>query len=148
MGCRGLVDLFRSADGVLSSGAEVYLNAAGTGAGVSTGLRYVSGNHALSTLTFSPIMGHLSTTHSAQVLPGLIASAKYDYNIYSWDADLSVGMEFSPSERLQKLKIRFGGQGVAARFEGQFGRLNISVGVGFSLYDDSIRTVGARFLLI
>lgn len=83
----------------LAVGAEVWLGLSTLTPGCSTSLRYCT--HAATTgrpltLTFSwnPLFGHISSTYSAKTSMNSTFSAKYDFNLYSTDSNLSFGCEF------------------------------------------------------
>ncbi|KAJ1497680.1 Mitochondrial distribution and morphology protein 10 [Coelomomyces lativittatus] len=76
-------------------GGEIYYLAQGMGGGMSFGFKRNS-PHSIFTLTLHPLLWHLSTTYSTQVLPGLHTSCRYDYNAYSYESDLSLGVALHP----------------------------------------------------
>lgn len=83
----------------LSMGGEVWLGLLTLTPSCSTSLRYCT--HAANTgrpltLTFSwnPLFGHISSTYSAKTSTNTTFSARYDFNLYSTDSNLSFGCEF------------------------------------------------------
>ncbi|GMM55829.1 Mdm10 protein [Maudiozyma humilis] len=83
----------------LAVGGEIWLGLSTLTPGCSTSLRYCT--HAATTgrpltLTFSwnPLFGHISSTYSAKTSMNSTFSAKYDFNLYSTDSNLSFGCEF------------------------------------------------------
>ncbi|KAG0254361.1 Mitochondrial distribution and morphology protein 10 [Actinomortierella ambigua] len=107
--------------GYWSAGAEVYYSATEKLGGVSMGLRYRSlppltassasadghpyptstgpehHQHYIPvtlTQTLNPIMGHVSSSYAAQVNPDLGLCSRFDFNLYSYDSELTVGLEW------------------------------------------------------
>lgn len=100
-----------------SAGGEVYFSAQERMAGVSTGVRFctlpeptssssssASTSHGSNsvptqppttiTATLNPIMGQLSTAYSVAVSPDSALSSRFDFNLFSYDADLTFGGEW------------------------------------------------------
>ncbi|KAF9975895.1 Mitochondrial distribution and morphology protein 10 [Actinomortierella ambigua] len=46
------------------------------------------------TQTLNPIMGHVSSSYAAQVNPDLGLCTRFDFNLYSYDSELTVGLEW------------------------------------------------------
>ncbi|KAI1313018.1 Mitochondrial distribution and morphology protein 10 [Mortierella claussenii] len=46
------------------------------------------------TQTLNPIMGHVSSSYAAQVHPDLGLCSRFDFNLYSYDSELTAGMEW------------------------------------------------------
>ncbi|KAG8969976.1 Mitochondrial distribution and morphology protein 10 [Tulasnella sp. 419] len=105
--------------GRFSVGAEVYYNAKKIG-GVSTGIRFTTIPDATPpsfqapsssssaephspipsqppttlTATYNPIMGHISTAYAARVSQDLSLCSRFDFNIYSYDSEWTMGAEW------------------------------------------------------
>ncbi|GAA5892049.1 hypothetical protein JCM6882_005678 [Rhodosporidiobolus microsporus] len=90
-----------------SAGGEIYFSAQERSAGVSTGVRFTTlppGADSSSspphqppttlTATLNPIMGQLSTAYAVQVGRDAALASRFDFNLYSYDADLTVGGEW------------------------------------------------------
>lgn len=82
----------------LSIGAELWYGAMNMSPGLSTALRYstqstYTGKPLTITLACNPILGHLSSTYSVRTSASSTFSSRYDFNIYSYDSDLSFGCE-------------------------------------------------------
>lgn len=87
-----------------SAGGEVYFSAQERSAGVSTGVRFstlpepnaagASQPPTTITATLNPIMGQLSTAYSVAVSPDSALGSRFDFNLFSYDADLTVGGEW------------------------------------------------------
>ncbi|GAA5918846.1 hypothetical protein JCM1841_002768 [Sporobolomyces salmonicolor] len=86
-----------------SAGGEVYFSAQERSAGLSTGLRFTTlpesaGGPAQPpttlTATLNPIMGQLSTAYAVQTGKDSSLASRFDFNLYSYDADLTVGGEW------------------------------------------------------
>ncbi|GAA5950970.1 hypothetical protein JCM3765_004644 [Sporobolomyces pararoseus] len=86
-----------------SAGGEVYFSAQERSAGLSTGLRFSTIPESAGgpsqppttvTATLNPIMGQLSTAYSVQTSRDSSLASRFDFNMYSYDADLTVGGEW------------------------------------------------------
>ncbi|KAJ8086230.1 Mitochondrial distribution and morphology protein 10 [Marasmius tenuissimus] len=110
--------------GRVCAGAEVYFSAKERSAGISTGVRFstipdatppsyqipLPSSSALSsasiskappsqsptTITglFNPMLGHLSGAYSARVSDDLSLSSRFDFNVYSYDSEWTMGAEY------------------------------------------------------
>ncbi|KAJ1899244.1 Mitochondrial distribution and morphology protein 10 [Kickxella alabastrina] len=82
--------------GRLSVGSEVYFGAQESSGGISVGARYRYDLPLFSELTcvLTPIMGHLSLAWTQQLRPQFCAAARYDFNMFSLDSELAMGMEW------------------------------------------------------
>lgn len=45
------------------------------------------------TLTLNPLMGNLSSTYAVKAGPSLALCSRFDFNVYSYESDLQVGLE-------------------------------------------------------
>ncbi|KAL7752033.1 Mitochondrial distribution and morphology protein 10 [Sorochytrium milnesiophthora] len=45
-------------------------------------------------LTANPLLGHIAATYISQLAVPVWACARYEYNVYSYDSDLSVGLQY------------------------------------------------------
>lgn len=45
------------------------------------------------TLTVNPLMGNLSSTYAAKAGPHLALCSQFDFNVYSYESEVAVGME-------------------------------------------------------
>ncbi|KAF9419436.1 Mitochondrial distribution and morphology protein 10 [Podila epigama] len=119
--------------GYWSVGAEIYYSATEKLGGVSTGLRYrtlppltpvesgadpstpqyptsTAPEHHQNyipvtiTQTLNPIMGHVSSSYAAQVHPDLGLCSRFDFNLYSYDSELTAGVEWWLRERKPSAK--------------------------------------------
>lgn len=82
----------------LSFGAEFWLGLITLSPGCSTTLRYCThapntGRPLTLTLNWNPIFGNLSSSYSAKTSSNTTVCAKYDFNLYSIDSNLSFGVE-------------------------------------------------------
>ncbi|KAF8351126.1 mitochondrial distribution and morphology protein 10 [Amanita rubescens] len=111
--------------GRVSLGAELYFSAKERSAGVSTGIRFTtlpdatppshqipssaSASHKLvppqppTTITalFNPMLGYISGAYTAQVNQDLSLSSRFEFNVYSFESDWTMGAEWwlrSPPE--------------------------------------------------
>ena len=53
------------------------------------------------TLTLNPLMGNLSSSYSVLASPLLALSSRFDFNVYSYESDLVVGMELWRPKEVQ-----------------------------------------------
>lgn len=88
-----------------SAGGEVYFSAQERSAGVSTGVRFStlpepplsspsaspSQPPTVITATINPIMGHLSTAYAVGITRNSSWCSRFDFNMFSYDADLTIG---------------------------------------------------------
>ncbi|KAK4057635.1 Mitochondrial distribution and morphology protein 10 [Microbotryomycetes sp. JL221] len=97
-----------------SAGGEVFFSAQERSAGVSTGVRFCTlpdtfgyplQPPTIITATLNPIMGQLSTAYSVGVSPDTALGSRFDFNLYSYDADLTVGGEWF--QRRKQVKARY-----------------------------------------
>ncbi|GAA5944357.1 hypothetical protein JCM3775_002895 [Rhodotorula graminis] len=86
-----------------SAGGEIYFSTQERSAGVSTGVRFVTvpesaGGPAqpptYATATLNPIMGQVQAGYAVQVGRDASLASRFDFNLYSYDADLTVGGEW------------------------------------------------------
>lgn len=82
----------------LSLGAELWLGLITLSPGCSTTLRYCThapntGRPLTLTLSWNPIFGNISSSYSAKTSASTTFCAKYDFNLYSIDSNLSFGVE-------------------------------------------------------
>ncbi|GJN92230.1 hypothetical protein Rhopal_005260-T1 [Rhodotorula paludigena] len=98
-----------------SAGGEIYFSAQERSAGVSTGVRFVTIPESAGgpqqvptyiTATLNPIMGQLSTAYAVQVGRDASLASRFDFNMYSYDADLTVGGEWFHRRNPAKDKAR------------------------------------------
>lgn len=87
-----------------SAGGEVYFSAQERSAGFSSGVRFStlpepagstpSQPPTTLTATVNPIMGQLSTAYAVATSPDSALSSRFDFNFFSYDADLTIGGEW------------------------------------------------------
>ncbi|PPQ79534.1 hypothetical protein CVT25_003416 [Psilocybe cyanescens] len=108
--------------GRVSLGAEIYFSAKERSAGVSTGIRFttlpdatppsfqvpVAAPNASSstprappsqppttiTALFNPMLGHMSGAYTARVSRDLALSSRFDFNVYSFESEWAMGVEW------------------------------------------------------
>lgn len=107
--------------GRVSVGAEFYFSAKERSAGVSTGIRFTTQPDATppsfqvpppsptaaapprnpplqppTTITalFNPMLGHISNAYTARVSPDLALSSRFDFNVYSFESEWAMGVEW------------------------------------------------------
>lgn len=111
--------------GRFSAGAELYYGALNKSGGMSTGIRFTTlpqhtGFPYTMTLTLNPLMGNLSSTYAVKAGRDLALCSRFNFNFYSYESDLQVGLELwrrrrrhSPETEwaVQKLRRLGGGEG-------------------------------------
>ncbi|KAH3688846.1 hypothetical protein WICPIJ_000152 [Wickerhamomyces pijperi] len=98
----------------LSMGAEIWYGVLNMSPGVSTSLRYstqstTTGKPLTMTLALNPLLGHISSTYSVKTSASSTFSSRYDFNLYSYESDLSFGCElwkFKNKSDLSILKLK------------------------------------------
>ena len=84
--------------GRLSAGGEIYYGMLNKSGGASLGLRFATLNTHVGfpytiTATLNPLMGNISTSYSVLASPLLALSARFNFNVYSYDSDVQIGTE-------------------------------------------------------
>ena len=84
--------------GRFSAGAELYYGLLNKSGGMSTGIRFTTlpahtGFPYTMTLTLNPLMGNLSSTYSVSASRHLALCSRFDFNVYSYESDLQLGLE-------------------------------------------------------
>ncbi|KAN0060862.1 Mitochondrial distribution and morphology protein 10 [Thecaphora frezii] len=94
--------------GRFSAGAEIFVSTVEKSAGMSTGIRFATVPEAKTaggvgvapsqpptvlTATLNPMMGHLSMAYAARVARDLAVASRFDFNVYSYESEMSVGVE-------------------------------------------------------
>lgn len=101
--------------GLFSAGAELYYGLLNKSFGLSTGLRFTTLPSHTSfpytmTLTLNPLMGNLSSTYSVKAGPHLAFSSRFDFNFYSYESGVLVGLELwrmrKPNKELEWARKR------------------------------------------
>ncbi|CAN6615989.1 mitochondrial distribution and morphology protein 10 [Trichomonascus vanleenenianus] len=82
----------------LSMGYELYYGVSNKSPGFSTAVRYTSqsaytGTPITMTLLANPLMGHLSATYALRTTTASAFASRFDFNVYSYLSDLSIGCE-------------------------------------------------------
>ncbi|KAE9978787.1 hypothetical protein EG328_001243 [Venturia inaequalis] len=93
--------------GLFSAGAELYYGLLNKSFGLSTGLRFTTLPAHTSfpytmTLTLNPLMGNLSSTYSVKAGRHLAFSSRFDFNFYSYESGVLVGLELWRMRRPDK----------------------------------------------
>jgi distribution and morphology protein 10 len=149
----------------LSIGMEFFYGIATNSPGMSTALRYTTqsaytGTPLTLTVMCNPIMGHISATYSLRTTAASAFATKYDFNVYSYVSDLSLGCEIwraSSNEKLQaqeeiseqqeytsvvKASTSLGQQNVRFLWEGRFREFLLSTGVSLSFAGETPLATG------
>ncbi|GAA6006693.1 hypothetical protein JCM10207_005023 [Rhodosporidiobolus poonsookiae] len=86
-----------------SAGGELYISKQERSAGVSTGVRFTTLPESAGgppqppttiTAALNPIMGQLSAAYAVQVGRDAALASRFDFNLYSYDADVTIGGEW------------------------------------------------------
>lgn len=56
------------------------------------------------TLTLNPLMGNLSSTYAVKAARGLTLCSRFDFNVYSYESELVVGLELWRRRRRRRRK--------------------------------------------
>ncbi|KAH9467070.1 hypothetical protein MJO28_000353 [Puccinia striiformis f. sp. tritici] len=110
---RELIDEDEVMDNVLkgrfSVGGELYFSALRKSAGVSTGIRFctipdppgsiLTQQPTVINATLNPIMGQISTSYGTKIGPNLALATRFDFNIFSFDSDITFGLELLKKKR-------------------------------------------------
>lgn len=106
----------RGLRGRFSAGAEMFFSRARKSAGLSTGIRFATlpddepdpclgplpgpelqqppQPPTILTATLNPLLGHLSMSYAARMAQDVAACSRFDFNVYSYDSELTVGLEY------------------------------------------------------
>lgn len=93
----------------LSLGTEFWYGISNMSPGFSSSLRYSThststGKPLTLTLSCNPILGNVSSSYSVRTSVSSTFSSKYDFNIYSYDSNLSLGCELWQLSRNHHLR--------------------------------------------
>ncbi|CAK7199483.1 Mitochondrial distribution and morphology protein 10 [Sporothrix eucalyptigena] len=106
--------------GRFSAGGEIYYGTLNKSGGVSFGARFettaaalsgddnkerkgVTGTPLTATLTVNPLMGNLSAAYAVVAREDCSLATRFDFNVYSYESEWSVGMELWSTRRLAGL---------------------------------------------
>ncbi|TPX67586.1 hypothetical protein SpCBS45565_g03719 [Spizellomyces sp. 'palustris'] len=147
----GLSGLYRFSGSNWSAGSEVYYTAKERSGGLSLGARYKNPSkhdapaEPKTVLTFlaNPMMGHVSASYATTIRKNLTMATRYDFNVYSYEADLVLGVEYAPPEKEQLVKARVSlSEGLALKLEGQYKRALFSIGLMTQFVHNPRRSIG------
>ena len=84
--------------GRFSAGVELYYGILNKSGGMSTGLRFTTlprhtGFPYTMTLTLNPLMGNVSSTYAVKAGRNVALCSQFDFNFYSYESDLRLGVE-------------------------------------------------------
>ena len=93
-------------NGRFSVGCELYYGLLNKSGGMSTGLRFAtlpsySGFPYTMTATLNPLMGNLSSTYAVKAGSALTLCSRFDFNVYSYESELQVGLELWRRRRIE-----------------------------------------------
>ncbi|KAI9831357.1 MAG: Mitochondrial distribution and morphology protein 10 [Sarea resinae] len=94
--------------GRFSAGAELYYGVLNKSGGMSTGLRFTTlpqhtGFPYTMTLTLNPLMGNVSSTYAVKAGKALTLCSRFNFNFYSYESDLQLGLELWRRRRKPEL---------------------------------------------
>ncbi|KAJ2779112.1 Mitochondrial distribution and morphology protein 10 [Coemansia interrupta] len=127
--------------GRFSVGSEVYFGAQDSSGGISLGARYRYDLPLFSELTcvLNPIMGHLSLAWMQQLRPHFCAAARYDFNVYSLNSELAMGVEWQLDQNSIIKAGWSGSQGLRCLVDTRFSNMIFSLGLAFNGDSSGIR---------
>jgi distribution and morphology protein 10 len=151
----------KSGSSRLSMGFEVYYGIASKSPGLSTALRYTTqsaytGTPLTMTLISNPLMGHISASYALRTTAASSFASRFDFNVYSYLSDLSIGCEIWRTPRnnnldgsdeyssVFKASTSLGTQTLKLLWEGRYRDFLISSGVGLCK-EHSSRDLDATF---
>lgn len=164
-------DVVEALKGEWSIGAELYYGIREKNGGVSTGIRYrtlpqFSAQSPLTvTYLFNPFMGHMSAAFAAQVSEDLALCPRYEFNIYSYESDLTIGAEWWQRESIDDVNAVSNespelkgdvqgvikttistGKGITLLWEGRYRKTLFGIGLMANLKSGSpIQSFGLQF---
>ncbi|MCJ1402017.1 Mitochondrial distribution and morphology protein 10 [Xylographa trunciseda] len=99
-------------NGQFSAGAEMYYGLLNKSGGMSTGIRFTTlpshnGFPYTMTLTLNPLMGNLSSTYAVKAGRSLALCSRFDFNFYSYESELQVGMELWRRRNSQQTDLQW-----------------------------------------
>lgn len=106
-------DLPLSTYGRFSAGLEIYYGALHKSGGISFGMKFATlpfyhGSPRTMTLTVNPLVGHLSSTYSMKVQGLTTVCSRLDFNIFSYESDLTLGAELWHYNARPKIDMKDG----------------------------------------
>ncbi|KAJ1724044.1 Mitochondrial distribution and morphology protein 10 [Coemansia erecta] len=127
--------------GRFSIGSEVYFGAQDSSGGISVGARYRYDLPLFSELTcvLNPIMGHLSLAWMQQLRPQFCAAARYDFNVFSLNSELAMGVEWQLDQNSIIKAGWSGSQGLRCLVDTRFSNMIFSLGLAFNGDSNTIR---------
>ncbi|KAJ3103003.1 Mitochondrial distribution and morphology protein 10 [Phlyctochytrium planicorne] len=95
------------------------------------------------------MMGHLGTSYATSLSSSVTMATRYQFNIFSYDSDLSVGIDFRPPEQRNVLKAKFSlKDGIGMKIEGRYQRILYSLGLMTELKQNPKKTVGIEIQIV
>jgi distribution and morphology protein 10 len=142
-GINGLAQISKQ----IAVGGEVFYTQKEKSGGISIGTRLstMTKNHLRSIATFvcNPIMGHFSFSFGADVSKNMKMATRYDFNMYSYDSDLSFGVEYAPENSKQVLKGRISfSNGLGLSLSGMFQQILYTIGMETSFGPNPAQNFG------
>ncbi|TLD30856.1 hypothetical protein PspLS_02281 [Pyricularia sp. CBS 133598] len=94
--------------GRFSAGGELYYGVLNKSAGASLGVRFAtlpahSGTPLTATFTLAPLMGNISSSFAVMARESCSLATRFDFNVYSYESDWTIGMELWGKGRMAGL---------------------------------------------
>ncbi|KAI6345776.1 Mitochondrial distribution and morphology protein 10 [Pyricularia grisea] len=94
--------------GRFSAGGELYYGVLNKSAGASLGVRFAtlpahSGTPLTATFTLAPLMGNISSSFAVMARQSCSLATRFDFNVYSYESDWTIGMELWGKGRMAGL---------------------------------------------
>jgi distribution and morphology protein 10 len=107
-------------------------------------------------LIANPIMGHFESSFASDITQHTKLATKYEFNMYSFDSDLSFGIDATAPDQDQRLKARISLsnvafyfiQGIGLCFIKKFKNILFTIGIGTNFGKKSKQTLGISFEII
>jgi len=98
--------------GRFSAGFEMYYGLLNKSGGMSTGIRFTTlprhtGFPYTMTLTLNPLMGNVSSTYAVKAGRNLALCSQFDFNFYSYESDLKLGLELWRRKRPVEVDVEW-----------------------------------------
>jgi distribution and morphology protein 10 len=130
-----------------SFGAELYYTHKENSGGLSLGSRFETfhgGETDTATcIIINPFMGHFQESLYVKIRDGLRMATQYDFNMFSFDADLSCGMEFEKEDLTLKSRISLL-HGLGVTISNRFEHVLVSIGIS-SGFEKNSSQLGISF---
>lgn len=148
IGIRTLYHLSKDNIWQLAFGGELYFGLKDRAGGISLGTRllFPTDKPLILASTINPIMGHFSINSSAKITNELTLANRFDFNMYSFESDISFGLEYRTLENAL-LKLRFGlSQGIGILYQLSMKSCTFKIGLSTEIKENAKKSFGAEFI--